>query len=213
MGGRVESRRLLSAGYVPLLLGLVTALAGCGGGGGSSSDGLNLSGAPATQVQVGQQYSFTPTVSNAGAASIGFSISNKPAWATFNTTSGQLTGTPTSSDIGTDANVAISASSSASSTSLPPFTIKVVQAGRVVLNWQAPTTNSDGSPLTNLAGYTIKYGSSSSELTGSVTIDSPTVTSYTFPNLGPGTWYFAISADNSAGTRGAISKVVGTTLR
>jgi len=32
--------------------------------------------------------------------------------------------------------------------------------GTALLSWTAPTENSDGSPLTDLAGYKIHYGSS-----------------------------------------------------
>ncbi len=69
----------------------------------------------------------------------------------------------------------------------------------VTLSWKAPTQNSNGTSLTNLAGYTLHYGTSSEDYTGSIEITSPTQTSYivsdgSFP---PGTYYFAISAYNA----------------
>lgn len=69
----------------------------------------------------------------------------------------------------------------------------------ITLSWSRPTENSDGSSLTNLAGYTLHYGTSSEDYTGSIQITSATQTSYvvsdnSFP---PGKYYFAISAYNA----------------
>lgn len=56
-----------------------------------------ISGTPATTVQERSAYSFTPTASDADVGIGGdltFTITNMPIWATFNTTTGQLSGTP-----------------------------------------------------------------------------------------------------------------------
>jgi hypothetical protein len=194
----------------------VLTLVGCNDGGSTPSSSLtqspDISGAPATQARIGQAYSFTPTVAEAHGR-LGFSIQNKPAWASFSIATGQLAGTPTSADAGTYAGIIITASNGVSSASLPPFTLTVSQGGTVTLNWQAPTTNTDGSPLTNLAGYTIAYGANPNALTQSVTVDNPTTTVYSVQNLSSGTWYFAVSADTSDGTQSALSSVVSTTVQ
>jgi chitodextrinase len=65
----------------------------------------------------------------------------------------------------------------------------------VPLAWDAPTTNVDGSPLTNLAGYWLYYGTSSGVFTTNINIGN--VTTYTISNLPYGTYYFAIKAYNS----------------
>ncbi len=80
------------------------------------------------------------------------------------------------------------------------------------MSWQAPTTNSNGSALTDLAGYMLNYGTSAAHLTESVKIDNPSTTSYTMQNLSSGTWYFAVSAYTSTGVQGALSDVVSATI-
>ena len=77
---------------------------------------------------MGEQYSFVPTASAASGQTVSFSIQNKPAWATFNSTSGLLSGTPVAGDVGADKNIVIDASTSASTAALPAFTIMVAAA-------------------------------------------------------------------------------------
>jgi hypothetical protein len=84
-----------------------------------------ISGAPATQVQVGQSYSFTPTAADPNGNALSFSIQSKPSWASFNASTGALTGTPSSADVGSDPNIVITASDGTLSTSLAAFTITV----------------------------------------------------------------------------------------
>jgi len=85
--------------------------------------------------------------------------------------------------------------------------------GAVTLSWEAPTLNTNGTPLADLAGYTISYGTNPSLLTESVKINGPTATAYTFSNLTAGVWYFAVSGYTGAGTQGARSKVARATVK
>jgi hypothetical protein len=80
------------------------------------------------------------------------------------------------------------------------------------LSWEAPTTNTNGSALTDLAGYRIYYGSSSDELKQSVQITNVGTLTYMINNLAPGTWYFAIMAVTSTGGESALSNVVSKTI-
>ncbi|MGH8227311.1 MAG: fibronectin type III domain-containing protein [Steroidobacteraceae bacterium] len=82
----------------------------------------------------------------------------------------------------------------------------------VTLSWQAPTTNTNGTPLTNLAGYTINYGTDPAELTQSVTLPSAAAMTYTVQGLEPGTWYFEIAAYTNNGLQSGPSNVVSTTV-
>jgi len=75
-----------------------------------------------------------------------------------------------------------------------------------------PTENSDGSVLTNLAGYTVYYGTSPSNLTESVKITNPGLSAYTMASLPSGTWYFAVTAYSSTGVESTRSGVISTTI-
>jgi len=185
-------------------------MSGCGKDGGSR--GLGIAGTPSTQAVIGQLYSFTPTVTGATAsAAVGFSVQNKPMWATFNTSTGQLEGKPASENIGSYPNILISASTGNTQASLPGFTITVSKTGTVTLNWQAPTTNIDGTALNNIAGYAIHYGTSSARLTESATVDTP-ATHYTLQNLSPGVWFFTVNAYTTSGVQGTPSAVVSSAV-
>jgi len=176
----------------------------------------SITGTPPTQAQVGTAYSFTPSASSASGKTLSFSVQNKPSWASFSISTGQLSGTPGSADVGSDANIVISVSDGTTSAALKAFTITVASApkvGTATLKWTPPTTNTDGTPITNLAGYVVSYGMSASSLSQTVSISSPTTTSYTVQNLGQGTWYFAVSATETDGTVSALSSVVSKTIQ
>ncbi len=76
------------------------------------------------------------------------------------------------------------------------------------LLWTIPTTNTDGSPLTNLAGFDIYYGSNPSSLTNIINVPNPSQDGYMVSNLTNGTWYFAVTAYTTSGTQSAPSNVV-----
>lgn len=80
------------------------------------------------------------------------------------------------------------------------------------LTWTAPTTNTDGTPLTTLTGFTIYYGTSQDTLTQSVVVSGATTTTYEFTGLTTGTWYFALSADAADGTQSAQSNIGSKTI-
>jgi hypothetical protein len=81
-----------------------------------------------------------------------------------------------------------------------------------MLDWVPPTENSDGSTLTNLAGYTVYYGTSPTNLTQTVKVTNPGLAAYTLANLPAGTWYFAVTAYSSAGVESTRSGTVSTTI-
>lgn len=174
-----------------------------------------ISGTPPTAVNVGSGYSFTPTATDANKNPLSFSITNKPSWATFSIASGQLSGTPTAAYAGTYANIVISVSDGTSSAALPAFSIAVNQVsnGTATINWTPPLNNTDGSTLSNLAGYNIHYGTSSTALTQTVQVAQAGLTTYTLSNLTSGTWYFGVSAYNSAGTESAMSNLASKTIQ
>jgi len=173
-----------------------------------------ISGHASTAVNAGVAYSFTPKAADANNNALSFSIRNMPGWAKFNTASGTLSGTPAAADVGTYANIQISVSDGKASVALPAFTVAVNQmsAGNAALDWTPPTENSDGSVLTNLAGYNVRYGTNPDQLTQVVKLANPGLTSYVVDNLSTGTWYFAITSYAANGTESSNSGVVSTTI-
>ncbi|MDY6945372.1 MAG: putative Ig domain-containing protein [Pseudomonadota bacterium] len=176
-----------------------------------------ISGSPALSVNAGSAYSFRPTAADADGNTLAYSIANRPSWATFNTVNGQLSGTPGASQVGSYGNITISVSDGRATTALPAFAINVVDvsssSGGAELSWTPPTQNTDGSTLSNLAGYRIAYGTSPSALTQTVQVANAGITRYTMDNLSPGTYYFAVRAYTANGTESSNSNVWSKTVR
>ena len=173
-----------------------------------------ISGSPPTSAREGQAYAFTPAAADADGDPLSFSITNRPAWATFNTVNGALTGTPGAGTVGTYSSITIRVSDGVATTALPAFSIAVQQSamGSATLSWQAPTTRTDGSPLTNLAGYRIRYGTSSGNYPNLVGIPNGGLTSAVIENLPPSTYYFVISAYDTTGVESVNSSPVSKTI-
>jgi large repetitive protein len=181
----------------------------------SSAAGPTISGSPPTAVNVNSPYSFTPTASDPGGNTLTFSVQNKPVWATFNATNGALTGTPGAGNAGTYSNIMISVSDGSASASLPAFSISVNQVsnGSANLTWTSVTQNTNGSVLTDLAGYKIHYGTSPGAMSTVVVLSNPSLTTYLVSNLSSGTWYFGVNAYARDGSEGMLSNVGSKTIQ
>ncbi len=92
---------------------------------GTGNAAPNISGTPATTVEVGSAYSFTPTASDPDGDPLTFSISGQPAWAAFDAATGTLSGAPAATDVGDYGGIVISVSDGQATTSLAPFAISV----------------------------------------------------------------------------------------
>ena len=173
-----------------------------------------ISGTPATSVTVGQAYSFTPTASDPDGQALTFSIVNMPSWASFNTATGRLSGTPAAGNAGSYAGIVISVSDGTATASLPSFTLTVqqVQLGSATIRWTPPTEDTTGAPLTDLRGYRILYGTSASNLNQVLELQNPGLTSGVVQDLGPGTWYFAVKAYTGSGAESARSNIASKTI-
>jgi len=179
---------------------------------------VELTGTPATSVTAGQSYMFQPTVSQGGGV-VTFSIQGQPNWATFNAKTGELTGTPAPVNEGKTGLITITGSNGSTSSSIGPFSIAVnapsappPTTGSATLSWTEPTENTDGTPITDLAGYHIYYGTSQGALTSTVTIAVATETSYVVSGLAPGTYYFTVVAYNTAGVDSPRSNMASKTI-
>jgi Putative Ig domain len=228
----------IPGGRAVALLILTASLAACGGGGGSSTGNATassstaspstgssapttptvnaaptISGSPATAASVGQPYSFTPSASDPEGATLTFTITGTPSWATFNAATGKLSGTAVA---GTYPNISISVSDGTNATALPSFSITVsggvAATGSATLSWTPPTTNVDGSTLSTLAGYKIYYGTDQSNLGKVVSISNTGLTAYTIDGLTAGTYYFTITAVDTSGGESSFSNMASKTI-
>ena len=203
-------------GRLAAVLAVGLMVAACNGDEGGSDSGADkpagsipstkngppvIVGAPDTAATVGTAYSFRPQATDPEGDPIQYQIANKPVWATFDTATGRLSGTPANADVGSYANIVVSATDGKATVSLAPFSITVsqIQLGAATLTWQPPTENTDGTPVTDLAGYRIRYGQSLDGLTQAQDIPNPGITTAMVESLSKGTWYFTVTAYNRAG--------------
>jgi Putative Ig domain len=168
MGGSVSS--FLQRSRLALLAAALALLnAACSGVGvsqGSGSDGtsgpssvsnpgnanseLVISGTPPASVVAGHAYAFTPSATAPDGTSLSFTAANLPPWATFDSTSGQLSGTPSLANVGTFANIQITVSDGQSSAALPTFSITVLasssSSSQLTISGNPPTQVVAGKP-------------------------------------------------------------------
>lgn len=222
-------RRIHFPGFAACCLALTAVLmGGCGGGDGgadsasgdapppsSGNAAPTISGTPGSTVVAGQAYSFQPSSNDANGDRLTFAVANLPGWATFSDTTGRISGTPTAAQVGSYGSISITVSDGTASANLGPFTINVSDVngnGSATLSWTPPTQNTNGSTLSNLTGYEVRYGRSANDLSETVALDNPSLNRYVLENLSSGTWYFAVVAVNSAGASSALSSMASKTI-
>ena len=206
----------------PILFGCLTAEESIAtGDGGSAANGVSgnsapvIAGSPAWGTKYGEMYEFVPSASDADGDTLTFNVQNKPTWASFDSSTGELFGQPTLADLGEYGNIVVSVSDSTSSASLPAFSVTVTQtaSGTVTLSWAAPTQNSDGSPLMDLAGYKIYYRKNSGSYNQAVQLDNPSITTFVVDQLSPATYFFAATAFSSTGVESSFSAEVTRSIQ
>jgi hypothetical protein len=165
-------------------------------------------------VVAGSAYAFTPTASDPDGQTLTFSVMGAPAWASFNSATGRLGGTPGAGDVGLTEGIVITVSDGTAYASLPAFSLAVVQVatGSATVSWLPPTQRTDGSALTNLAGYHIRFGTSATALTQTIALNSPGLTSYMIEGLTSGTWYFSVTAFDTTSAESAMSNIGSKTI-
>jgi hypothetical protein len=76
--------------------------------------------------------------------------------------------------------------------------------GTIILDWDAPTTNADGTALNDLVGYKIHYGIASGVYTHS--IEAGNVNTYILTGLAKGqTYYAAVTAYDTSSNESSYS--------
>ncbi|MBS0377938.1 MAG: putative Ig domain-containing protein [Proteobacteria bacterium] len=75
-----------------------------------AADTVTIGGKPPSTIAAGTAYAFTPTATDSAGKKLTYTVTNKPAWASFNSATGKLSGTPAAANVGKYSNIAISAS-------------------------------------------------------------------------------------------------------
>jgi hypothetical protein len=188
-----------------------------------------LSGTPISSVIAAHSYLFQPTANNVS-GKLTYLIVGKPVWATFDATTGRLSGTPQTGNVGTSGSISIWATDGSSSAYLPPFSITVLagtntttstppvvvtpaKTGAATLSWQPPTQTTGGAVLTNLAGYRIYFGTTPANLQQAVVLANPGLTRYVVGGLTGSTWYFQMTAYDRNGMESPPTSVERFTLQ
>jgi hypothetical protein len=179
----------------------------------------SISGTPVTTATLDDTYEFVPVATDPEGQALSYSIRNKPAWASFNRETGQLTGKPTAGSPNAVWNIVITVTDSAgASASLDPFSIALAArdagaaggtySGSATLSWTPATEYTDGSalPPTDLTAYRIYHGRSEATLSRVAEVDSGT-TAFSLTNLAPGMHLFAVTAVVQNGIESGFSEI------
>lgn len=103
----------------------------------------------------------------------------------------------------------VSARSPAPPAAPAPAPLPTPSTSSATLDWVAPTENTDGSALSDLAGFKIRYGTDAGQLSSGITLTSAGLLTYVVEGLPMGaTYYFAVTAMTTAGIESAQSSVV-----
>jgi hypothetical protein len=86
-------------------------------------------------------------------------------------------------------------------------------SGQATVNWNPPTTNTDGSQLVDLAGYELYHASTAAGVASASPISIGLGSSHTLNNLPAGPRYVGIKARNSAGITSVMSNLGNTTVQ
>jgi putative Ig domain-containing protein len=167
-------------------------------------------------VRAGDTYDWQPSASDADGDHLTFSAVNLPPWASIDSNTGRITGTPAATDVGIYESITISVTDSGRhSTTSQPFSITVTSdegVGVAALRWDLPLSKVNGEPLDDLAGYRILYGRSSDDLDKSVFVNDPAATSFEIGSLGSGIWYFAVVAVSASGLEGPPTTIASKSI-
>jgi len=168
----------------------------------------SIAGTPTLSVVQNSVYELVVSASDPDGDSLNFIAINKPDWTSFDLVTGVLLGTPTATHIGTTDEITIGVTDGVLTTFLPPFRITVYAFGHssATLSWTIPSTNEDGTPLTDLAGFRVYYGTRTGNYTETTTVDNPGVSSLVVDNLSiDSTYFFVMTAFDASGNESKLS--------
>lgn len=94
------------------------------------------------------------------------------------------------------------------------------ESNSAILTWEAPTTNIDNTPLTDLKGYKIYYGLDTEDYKKEIDIEAGTCRdledktecTFTIENLDPGNYSFYVTAHDTSGNESEPSNTQSKTI-
>jgi hypothetical protein len=207
-GGWSGSRPVNGSASSAAITANTTFTLNCNGPGGAAVARATVNIASGTSPSVSLTAS-PPGVAPGGTTTLSWSSSNVSACTASGGWSGSksLSGSQATAALNTDQTYTLSCSGSNGNASI----MTTVTIRNAVLNWTAPTQNVDGSALTTLAGYKVYWGTASRSYSLNASLSGAGSTTYT-TDLAPGTWFFAVSAVDSAGAESAKSSEVSKTV-
>jgi len=172
-----------------------------------------IAGTPTTSIEAGSPYTFTPTASDPDGDKLSFSATNLPGWASFDSTSGTLSGTPDNGDAASYSDITIQVSDGSATATLTPFNLQVAAVPTVfstTLSWIAPSTRTDGASLSmsEIDGYRIYMGDNADALAPVMDINDGSIMNLTLDNLAAGGHYFAVTAYDLDGNESEPSNII-----
>jgi hypothetical protein len=173
-----------------------------------------IGGVPAGSVTANNNYQFQPTASDADGDKLSFRVTNLPVWASFDASSGRISGMPDNGDVGNFNNIVISVTDGKDIAQMQPFAITVdaeqAKTGMFTLGWVAPTSRADGTPLAmaDIDGFHIYYGDLPGTYTQTINIADGSAVSATVNNLPVGDYYLVMTAYDINGLESGYSAEV-----
>ncbi|HEX5047238.1 MAG TPA: hypothetical protein VFX89_08975 [Gammaproteobacteria bacterium] len=86
-------------------------------------------------------------------------------------------------------------------------------SGSALLTWTPPTKYTDGTTMTDLAGYKVYWGTTQGIYSNSAQINSGGVSSYTVKGLAAGRWYFMVTSLGATGVESPPSPVLSKVIQ
>jgi hypothetical protein len=107
---------------------LIGAVAFWGASFAATNHAPTITGTPPTKVVAGKAYSFQPTARDADGNTLRFTVSNKPAWAAFSSSTGRLWGTAAEAQVGSYNGIVVAVTDGKAWGKLPSFGIVVASS-------------------------------------------------------------------------------------
>ena len=164
----------------------------------------------AQSTEVGSSVNLSIVASDIDDDTLSYSATGLPSGLSIASGTGVISGTP---GIAGSNAVSVSVSDGSESTVVGfGWEITEIRLGSATVSWDVPTTNADGSLLTDLAGFRVHYRDALGVYSRTAIINDASATSVLIDELEPGTWFFAVTAvdlaDNESAPSAEVSKVV-----